>query len=109
MALYGRSVTHAKSGDDRTRTVKGEYFLYLLMLYVLPRGFRRARSYGFLHACSKKLLRFLQQVLRVAPWRALVRNLKQRPAIICPACGAAMVIAATMIARPPAMAVSLRQ
>jgi len=100
---------HAKSGEDRTRTVKGEYFLYLLMLHVLPRGFRRARSYGFLHACSKKLVRFLQLVLRVAPWRALVRNLKQRPAIICPACGAAMVIAATMIARPPAMAAPLQQ
>lgn len=100
---------HAKSGKDRNRTVKGEYFLYLLMLHVLPRGFRRARSYGFLHACSKKLVRFLQLLLRVAPWRALVRSLKQRPAIICPACGAAMVITATMIARPPTMVVSLRK
>ena len=91
---------HAKSGEDRTRTVTGEYFLYLLMLHVLPRGFRRARSYGFLHSCSKKLIRFLQLVLRVAPWRTLVRKLKQRPAIICPACGAAMVIVATMLAKP---------
>ena len=49
---------HAKSEEERTRTVKGEYFLYLLMLHVLPRGFRRARSYGFLHSCSKKLIRF---------------------------------------------------
>ena len=88
---------HAKSGEDRTRTVTGEYFLYLLMLHVLPRGFRRARSYGFLHSCSKKLILFLQMVLRVVPWRSLARNLKQRPAIICPACGAAMVIVATML------------
>jgi len=80
---------HAKSGEDRTRTVTGEYFLYLLMLHVLPRGFRRTRSYGFLHSCSKKLIRFLQIALRVVSWRSLVRNLKQRPAIICPACGAA--------------------
>jgi hypothetical protein len=100
---------HAKSGEDRTRTVSGEYFLYLLMLHVLPRGFRRVRSYGYLHACSKKLLRLLQLVLRVAPWRTLVRKLKQRPAIICRVCGAAMVITATMIARPPAMAAPLRQ
>lgn len=98
---------HAKSGEDRTRTVKAEYFLYLLMLHVLPRGFRRARSYGFLHACSKKLIRLLQLVLRVAPWRTLVRNLKQRPAIICPVCGAAMVIMATMCARQPAVAAAL--
>jgi len=91
---------HAKSGEVRTRAVKGEHFLYLLMLHVLPRGFRRARSYGFLHSCSKKLIRLLQLALRVAPWRGLVRKLKQRPAIICPACGAAMVIIATMLARP---------
>jgi len=101
---------HAKSDEDRTRTVTGEYFLYLLMLHVLPRGFRRARSYGFLHACSKKLVRFLQVVLRITPWRDLVRNLrKQRPSIICPTCGAAMVIAATMIARPPASAAPSQQ
>ena len=100
---------HAKSKEDRTRTVKAEYFLYLLMLHVLPRGFRRSRSYGFLHTCSKKLIRLVQLVLRVAPWRTLVRNLKQRPAIICPACGAAMVIIATMCARPLAVATALQQ
>ncbi len=88
---------HAKSGEEQTRTVTGEYFLYLLMLHVLPRGFRRARSYGFLHSCSKKLILFLQMALRIAPWRSLVPNLKQRPAIICPTCGAAMVIVATML------------
>jgi hypothetical protein len=55
---------HAKSGKDRTQTVKGECFLYLLTLHILPKGFRRARSYGFLHSCSKKLISFLQLVLR---------------------------------------------
>ncbi|MDZ7642179.1 MAG: hypothetical protein U5J62_09175 [Desulfurivibrio sp.] len=79
------------------------------MFSVLPRGFRRARSYGFLHSCSKKLIRFLQLVLRVAPWRALVRNLKPRPAIICPACGAAMVVTATRIARPRLLPAILEQ
>lgn len=99
---------HAKSGKDRTRTVKAEYFLYLLTLHVLPRGFRRARSYGFLHACSKNLIHFLQLVLRIAPWRTLTRNLTPRPSIICPACGAAMVIIATRIARPQAIAAQLQ-
>ena len=93
---------HAKSGAHRTRTVTGEYFLYLLMLHVLPRGFRRARSYGFLHSCSKKLIGFLQVVLRVVPWRTLVTRIRQRPAIICPVCGAAMVITKTMLLRPAA-------
>jgi hypothetical protein len=82
---------HVKSGKDRTRIVKGEYFLYLVTLHILPKGFRRARSYGFLHSCSKKLISFLQLVLPIAPWRRLVRSLKQRPAIICPVCGAAFV------------------
>ncbi len=31
------------------RTVSGGYFLYLLMLHVLPRGLRKSRCYGFLH------------------------------------------------------------
>ena len=93
---------HAKSGEDRTRTVKGEYFLYLLMLHVLPKGFRRARSYGFLHSCSKKLINLLKLLLRFNPLRWLAGKLKQRPPIKCPVCGAAMVIIATMIPRPPA-------
>jgi len=92
---------HAKTGQYRTRSVTGEYFLYLLMLHVLPKGFRRARSYGFLHPCSKKLIRFLQVVLRVNPFSLFAQKLKKRPAITCPVCGAAMKIIRTMIAKPP--------
>ncbi len=93
---------HAKSGRYRTRTVRGEYFLYLLMLHVLPKGFRRARCHGFLHPRSKKLIRFLQLVLRGNPLALLKRTLKQRPVIICPICGQAMEIIRTMIPKPPA-------
>jgi hypothetical protein len=94
---------HAKTGEYRTRTVAGEYFLYLLMLHVLPRGFRRTRCYGFLHPCSKRLIRLLQRVLRINPLSAFVRKLKQRPAITCPVCGAAMEIIRTRIPKPSAM------
>jgi hypothetical protein len=42
--------------------------------------------------------------------RALVRNLKPWPAIICPVCaGPTMVIIATMLARPQVIAATLRQ
>lgn len=92
---------HAKTGQYRARTVTGEYFLYLLMLHVLPKGFRRARCYGFLHPCSKKLIRFLQMVLRVNPLCLLIRKLKKR-AITCPVCGAVMEIILTRISKPPA-------
>jgi hypothetical protein len=92
---------HAKSGKYRTRTVSGEKFLYLLMLHVLPRGFRRTRCYGFLHPCSKKLIRFLQLVLRINPFTLFSAKQAPRPGITCPYCGAKMTIIATRITKPP--------
>ena len=53
---------HARTKKYKTRTVSGEHFLYLLMLHILPKGFRRVRSYGFLHPCSKTLIRLLQLI-----------------------------------------------
>jgi hypothetical protein len=91
---------HAESKEYRTRTVTGEYFLYLLMLHVLPKGFRRTRSYGFLHPCSKKLIKFLQMVLRT-PFR-IFKQMKQRAKIICPICGSIMDIVHTRMAKPVA-------
>ena len=93
---------HAKTNQYRTRTVTEEYFLYLLMLHVLPKGFRKVRCYGFLHPCSKKLIRFLQLVLRINPFRMLAGNREKRPTLVCPVCGAAMKIIKTRIQRPPA-------
>ncbi len=87
---------HAKTGQYQTKTVTGEYFLYLLMLHVLPKGFRRARCYGFLHPCSKRLIQFLQLILRV-PWFKLLPISKKRPPITCPKCGAVMKIIMTML------------
>lgn len=71
---------HSKTKEYQTRTVTGEHFLYLLMLHVLPRGFRRIRCYGFLHPCSKKLIRILQIVLRVNPAR-MFKQMKERTKI----------------------------
>ena len=91
---------HAKSGKYETRTVSGAKFLYLLMLHVLPKGFRRTRSYGFLHPCSKKLINFLQVVLRVNPLHLFAGRQKKRPIITCPVCGAEMKIIRTRISLP---------
>jgi hypothetical protein len=90
---------HAKSREYRTRTVTGEYFLYLLMLHVLPKGFQRTRCYGFLHSCSKKLIKLLHLILRVSPFTMFKRN-KERPKITCPVCGAIMRIVRTRIRKP---------
>ena len=92
---------HAKTKQYRTKTVTGEHFLYLLMLHVLPKGFRRTRSYGFLHPCSKNLIRILQVVLRINPFR-MVKKIKERTKITCPVCGAIMEIILTRIPKPPA-------
>jgi len=90
----------SKTRKYQTRTVTGEYFLYLLMLHVLPKGFRRTRSYGFLHPCSKKLIMILQIILRIYPFKIFKRK-KERAKIICPVCGADMKIIMTMLPRPP--------
>ena len=87
---------HSKTGKYLTRTVTGEYFLWLLMQHVLPKGFRRVRCYGFLHPCSKKLIKLLQLLLRFNPIM-MARQLKQRAKIKCMSCGAKMEIICTMI------------
>ena len=58
MVTFG--YVNSKTKRCQTRTVTGEYFLWLIMQHVLPKGFRRVRSYGFLHACSKQLIKLLQ-------------------------------------------------
>lgn len=80
--------------DSETETVKyrklpGEDFIYLLVQHVLPKGFRRVRDYGFLHANAKKLLSLVQLVLHVAIYEIALRD---RPAFTCPCCKSAMVI-----------------
>ena len=62
-------------------------FLYLVLLHVLPRGFRRARDYGFLHGNAKNLLRIVQWVLRVT----VPHYVQPRPAI-CRHCGGVMAL-----------------
>jgi Putative transposase/Transposase zinc-binding domain len=79
------------SGQQRTRTLKGEDFLWLVLQHVLPTGFRRVRDYGFLHGNGKRLLKLVQLVLHVM----LVPNpTRPRPVFKCPCCKAAMQITA---------------
>jgi len=87
---------HSKTKKYRTRTVSGEYFLWLLMQHVLPKGFRKVRCYGFLHPCSKKIIKLLQHILQFNPVMIL-KKLKQRAKITCKSCGAKMEIICTMI------------
>lgn len=86
----------AKSGKMQRRTVPGAQFLWLVLQHVLPKGFRRARNFGFLHPNCKRLIALVQLLLKVAlpvagAW------VKPRAAIVCPCCGAVMVIVRTRI------------
>ena len=81
----------------RTRTMPGEDFLWLLLRHVLPKGFQRTRSYGFLHHRARRTLLLIQYVLRVA---AQMPEAAERPVFRCPRCNAPMVPIAFI---PPAI------
>lgn len=78
------------------RTLPGADFLWLLLRHVLPKGFRRARNFGFLHPNSKRLLHILHLVLKFDVSGAL-GWLKKRPGMVCECCGGEMEIVRTRI------------
>jgi hypothetical protein len=87
---------NSKTDQWETRRETGEMFIYLLMQHVLPKGFRRARDYGFLHGNAKALLKIVQWVLRVQ----LPKPIKTaQNTICCPCCGAGMVVSGIKPAR----------
>ena len=81
--------TNSDTGKTETRTLKGEDFLHLILQHVLPRGFRRVRDYGFLHANAKRRLALVQLILQVFLKEVLPRK---RPVFKCSKCQSPMVI-----------------
>lgn len=84
----------AKTNRIERCTVSGAHFLWLVLQHVLPKGFCRARNFGFLHSNSKGLIALLQVLTRFVPPLLPVR---ERPSMKCPHCGAAMLIVRTRI------------
>lgn len=74
-----------------TRSVSGVEFLRLILQHILPKGYRRARNFGFLHPNSK-LVTLVQLLKRVA-----LPPPQPRPAIRCKCCGGTMKIIRTRI------------
>jgi len=89
---------NSKTKRCEYRSLPGVQFLALILQHVLPKGFRRARNFGFLHPNSKHLIRLLHYLLGFDPHRVLAW-VKQRPRLQCPCCGAAMKIVKTRV--PP--------
>jgi hypothetical protein len=83
----------------KTRTLPGADFLWLLLQHVLPRRFRRARNFGFLHPNSKRLLALLHVLLKIKPSDPSA-CVKSRPVLICPCCGGVMTIIRTRLPPP---------
>lgn len=88
----------SKTRKPRTRTLSGAAFLWHLLRHVLPKGFRRARNYGFLHPNRKRLIQLLQVLLKVRP-APIPTPVRPRPLLTCPCCGGAMKVLHTRI--PP--------
>ena len=87
---------HSKTKRYETKSVTGEYFLWLIVQHILPKGFRRVRIYGFLHPCSKQIIKLLHYLLNFNPAKIL-KTIRTRPAFLCKCCGAKMKIIATRI------------
>jgi hypothetical protein len=84
------------TGKTKTRTVTAVKFLWLVLQHVLPRGFRRARNFGFLHPNSKTLIKLIHLLLKFDPKRWLPIR-KPRPQLLCKCCGGLMIITKTRI------------
>lgn len=87
---------NARTGKMERRTVTGVDFLWLVLQHMLPKGFRRARNFGFLHPNCKRLIALLHVLLKFNP--GLASDLiKERAPIPCACCGAVMKIVRTGI------------
>ena len=101
---------NAKAAKMERRTVSGAQFLWLVLQHVLPKGFRRARNFGFLHPNCKRLIALLHVLLKFHPGRAS-DWVRVRASILCTCCGAVMKIVRTQIRSllPQAIPLSVAQ
>jgi hypothetical protein len=90
------SYRNADTGKLEKRSLAGADFLWLIVQHVLPKGFRRARNFGFLHANCKRLIGLLHLLLKFDPSRFTPPR-KERPPMLCACCGAVMAIVRTRI------------
>ena len=88
----------SKTKKMALRCVSGATFLWLVLQHVLPKGFRRARNYGYLHPNSKRLIALLRLLVFRQP--VSLPTPTPRAQLLCTCCGAAMVIVRRRILPP---------
>ena len=77
----------SKSKQYKPITEPAVDFLWRVLQHVLPKGFRRARNYGFLHGNAKTTLKRLQLILKV---RLTPISSRQNKTVCCPQCQSEM-------------------
>jgi hypothetical protein len=86
----------SKTNKLAQRSVSGVEFLRLVLQHVLPKGFRRARNYGFLHPNSKRLIALLRLLVfkpcGMAPSESAQATQTERTKLLCRCCGGVMAI-----------------
>jgi len=87
---------NAKTRKRERRSVSGSDFLWLILQHVLPKGFRRARNFRFLHPNCKRMIALLHLLLKFDPG-AVLASANARPSFLCACCGAPMIILQTQI------------
>ena len=85
---------NGKTRKMETCTDSGVEFLRLVLQHILPKGFRRARNYGFMHPNSKSAIALLQLRFKIVPKPV---EAKSRPPILCAGCGGVKRIVKTRI------------
>jgi len=93
----GRYLYRGVIQEMEYKTLSGAKFLWRVLQHVLPKGFRRARNFGFLHPNSKRLIALLQLLVNFDPSRALAW-MRTRPQWLCPCCSATMKVIETRLA-----------
>ena len=87
---------NSKTNKPEQRTVSGVEFLRLVLQHVLPKGFRRARNYGFLHPNSKRLIALLHLLVFKScgqtPAESATATPTERAKLLCRCCGGVMSI-----------------
>ena len=98
----GRFITfsyrHRRSGDTRTVRLPAECFLHRFLQHVLPRGFQRVRSFGWLSAAAKTQW---ERILALLDWNPPpLTPPTPLPPPLCPCCHQPMKLVG-LLARPP--------
>ena len=93
--------TDSKTREQKTAVLPVLVFLAMFLQHVLPKRFRRVRSYGWQSPAAKKKFARIRALLDVLPPFAPATAAKEPVAICCPKCQKPMRMIGTLGRGPP--------